>query len=405
MPSGTHRLLPAFALLTALAPVAHAQAPGDWTQFRFGARHLGSNPAERVLSPANVAGLERRWSTPIGETIFTSAAVADGRVYVGTLGGRLVALDAETGDVLWSRPTDALKGDSVWTSPAVADGVVYFAANRPTAVIYALDAATGDTVWTASPNFSIIISSPVVADGVVYLAFNDHSLFALDAATGAVRWTADAGSGMYASPALAEGRLYVTVHNRGLLALDADTGSQLWLAPMPGPQWSSPAVARGRVFVGSRDDRRVYAFDAVTGATSWTATLGEWVHTSPAYSRGVVYAGANDGKLYALDARSGRQLWSRPLAPTGGIFSGPTVANGVVYATSGLGDGKLYAVRATTGEPLFSAFVGDGDQSGDGEWVNASATVSGGAVYVGTYESEDSVVTKFALPAPGQRER
>ena len=395
---------PALLVLLALGLPAAAQevlTPGEWDQFRFGTRHLGWNPHETVLSPSNVGGLVKRWSTPIGETTFTSAAVAGGRVYVGTLGGKLFALDAATGAILWSRPPDALAGDTVWTSPVVADGVVYFAANRPTAVIYALDAATGATLWSEGLTFSLMVSSPVVNEGVLYLAFNDHSIVALDAATGATRWTADAGAGMYASPAVADGRLYVTVHNRGLLALDAGSGAFLWLAPMAGPQWSSPAAGKALVYVGSRDDERLYAFHAATGATAWSAPLGEWVHTSPALANGMVYAGANDGRLSAFDANTGQPRWSRALAPTGGLFGGPTVANGVVYATSGQGDGKLYAVDALTGQPLFNAFVGDGDQSGDGEWVNASATVSGGAVYVGTYEGDDSVVSAFTLPTRG----
>jgi outer membrane protein assembly factor BamB len=402
----TRRLLPALLVLSTFALPAGAQelfTPGEWDQFRFGTRHLGWNPVESILSPSTVGGLVKRWSTSIPDTIFTSAAVANGRVYVGTLGGRLVALDASTGAVLWSHPPDALAGDTVWTSPAIADGVVYFAANRPWAVIYALDAATGQPLWTESPTLSIIISSPVVHEGVVYLAFNDHKVIALDAATGATKWTADAGSGMYASPAVAEGRLYVTVHNRGLLALDVLTGAQLWLAPMNGPQWSSPAAGKGIVYVGSRDDERVFAFNAATGAQVWSAPLGDWVHTSPAFANGILYGGANDGRLYAFDAFTGAPRWSRLLTPTGGIFSGPTVANGVVYATTGQGDGKLHALDAATGQPLFSAFVGDGDQSGDGEWVNASPTVANGVVYVGSYESEDSVVTAFGLPTTPRR--
>ena len=404
----THRtsplrvVLPALILLSSAGSTARAQAleaPGDWNQFRFGSQHAGVNPNETLLSPANVGGLVRKWSTPIGDTVFASPTVVDGRVYIGTLGGQVWALDAETGAVLWRRPVDALAGDTVWTSPAVANGVVYFAANRPVAVLYALDAATGATVWTASPSISIIIASPTVADGVVYLAYNDHSIVAVDAATGATRWSADAGSGMYSSPAVADGRLYVAVHNRGLLALDAGTGAERWLAPMAGPQWSSPAAGRGnRVYVGSRDDERLYAFASATGALLWSAPLGAWVHSSPAVADRVVYAGGNDGRLHALHARSGRQLWVTSLAPSGGIFSGPTVANGVVYATTGQGDGKLYAVHAATGQVLFSAHVGDGDQAGDGEWVNASPTVANGTVYVGTYESKDSVVTAFGLP-------
>jgi outer membrane protein assembly factor BamB len=113
---------------------------------------------------------------------------------------------------------------------------------------------------------------------------------------------------------------------------------------------------------------------------------------------GTVYVGSENGRLIALNAKNGRERWSATLAAGSGIFSGPVVANGVVYATSGLGDGKLFALNAATGQTLFSAFVGDGDGSGDGEWVNASPTVSNGVVYIGSYEGEDSVVAAFGLP-------
>jgi outer membrane protein assembly factor BamB len=384
-------------LVSILSEPCAAQEAGDWTQFRFDAAHSGFNHVS--LSASNVAGLKRRWTTVVGQTVFASAAVVEGRVYVGTLDGRLRALDAETGAHLWSHPDDALTGDAVWTSPAVASGIVYFAANRPDlAVIYAVDAATGAEIWTAAPSLSILVASPAVAEGVVYFAFNDHSVKALDAATGAQIWTADAGGGMYASPAVADGRVFVSVHNRGLVALDSSDGHELWIGPMPGPQWSSPSVVGGRVFVGSRDDQRVYAFDASSGATLWTATTGGWVQSSPAVAFGKVYVGSNDGKLYALDESSGGVVWSTPLAPTGGIFAGPTVANQVVYATSGQGDGRLYAVDARTGTILKRALVGDGDQTGDGEWVNASPTVANSTVYVGSYESGDSVIVAFGLP-------
>ena len=63
-----------------------------------------------------------------------------------------------------------------------------------------------------------------------------------------------------------------------------------------------------------------------------------------------------------------------------------------MYATTGLGDGKLVALEAATGDVLFSDFVGDGDGSGDGEWVVASPTISDGAVYIGSYEGDGALV-------------
>jgi hypothetical protein len=79
-----------------------------------------------------------------------------------------------------------------------------------------------------------------------------------------------------------------------------------------------------------------------------------------------------------------------------GVFAGPAVANGVVYATTGMGDGRLVALEELAGEVWFSDFVGDGDGSGDGDWVAADPTISDDAISIGSYE-DDSFLTKFEL--------
>ena len=369
------------------------KARGDWSQFRFGARHLGVSRAETILNPHNVDDLGKAWSTPISEAMHASPAVVGDLVYVGSLDGQLHAADRDTGKVLWSHPEDALTGDTVWTSPAVGHGRVFFAANRPSSVVYALDAETGEELWTHS-YLHIVVASPVLVGAVVIFAYNDGTIHAFDAATGATQWTTTVRSGPYASPAAADGRLFVSVHNLGLVALDLDSGEELWTAPIPGPQWSSPAVKGDVVYVGSRDDHTVYAFDVETGDERWHRVTSAWVHTSPAVARRRVYVGNEAGDVYALRARTGRVVWRTRL--DAGVFGGLTIANGVAYATTGLGDGKLVALDASTGVVLFSDVVGDGDGSGDGEWVVASPTVSDGAVYVGSYEG-DAVLTRFDL--------
>ncbi len=347
------RRLPAYALLCAAIAVTGSIAKGDWTQYRFDPAHHGVNPNETILSPATVGNLTVKWRASVGDA---SASVADGRVYVvrerandNEGGGKLYALDRNTGQELWNFPPSALTGDFSTTTPAVANGIVYFGVNRGGPVVYAVNAAT-------------------------------------DATNGQIIWSVAQDQGAYSSPAVGGGRLYIAIHNRGLLALDAATGATLWLAPISGPQWSSPAVDNGRVFVGSRDDHKVYAFDAVTGQTLWTATTSDWVHSSPAVANGVVYIGNEAGDFYAFNAATGGLVWRRGLSHAG-IFNGPTVANGVVYAAGE--DGKLYAVNAATGRALFRGSVG-------GQAL-ASPTVDGGNVYVPSYDQ--SAVTAFALRA------
>jgi outer membrane protein assembly factor BamB len=396
----------AYVLLCAAISATASIAKGDWTQFRFDPAHHGVNPDETILSAANVGNLTVKWRTNIGGGCFASASVVDGKLYTadtGSANGKLHALDAATGQELWTFPSDALPGDHAWTSPPVANGVVYFGVNRPIPVVYAVNATTGQEVWHHTGPIANIVSSPTLIDGRLYVAFTDGSIRALDSTNGQVIWNVTHVGGAYSSPAVAEGRLYIAIHNSGLLALDANTGSELWLAPMPGPQWSSPAVENGRVFVGSRDDHKLYAFDAVTGNSLRTATTSDWVQTSPAVANGVVYIGNNSGNVYAFNAETGGLIWQSAVSPGFAIGSSPTVANGVVYVASSLDasamhfDGKLYALDSTTGQVLFSDFVSENDE-GESRWVQASPTVDNGVVYIPNYG--DGTVAAFGLNTP-----
>ena len=398
--------LPMYALLCAVIAATGPIAKGDWTQFRFEPAHHGVNPNETILSPANVANLTVKWRTNIGGGCFASASVVDGKLYTadtGSADGKLHALDAATGQELWTFPSDALRGDHAWTSPPVANGVVYFGVNRPIPVVYAVNATTGQEIWHHTGPIANIVSSPALESDRIYVAFTDGTIRALDATNGQVIWSVNHPGGANSSPAVAGGRLYIAIHNRGLLALDANTGSELWLAPMPGPQWSSPAVENGRVFVGSRDDHKLYAFDAVTGDILWTATTNDWVQTSPAVADGVVYIANNSGNVYAFELETGNLVWQSAVAPGFGFGSSPTVANGVVYIASALDasathfDGKLYALDAANGQVLFSDFVSPNDE-GEARWVMASPTVDNGVVYIPNYG--DGTVAAFWLNAP-----
>src|SRR6266542_3347905 len=351
----------AYLLVCAAIAATVSMAIGDWTHFRFDPAHHGVNPDETILSPANVGNLAVKWRTNIGGGCFASASVVDGKLYTadtGSANGKLHALDAATGQELWTFPSDALPGDHAWTSPPVANGVVYFGVNRPIPVVYAVNATTGQEIWHHTGPVANIVSSPALESDRIYVAFTDGTIRALDATNGQVSWRVTHPGGAYSSPAVAGGRLYIAIHNSGLLALDANTGSELWLAPMPGPQWSSPAVENGRVFVGSRDDHKLYAFDAVTGNTLWTATTSDWVQSSPAVANGVVY-----------------------------------VASGIDASATHF-QGKLYAVYAANGQVLFSDFVSENDE-GEARWVEASPTVDTGVVYIPNYG--DGTVAAFGL--------
>jgi len=66
--------------------------------------------------------------------------------------------------------------DSVWSSPTVVNGIVYVGSNDHK--IYALDATTGEKVWSYA-TLGAVESSPTVANGIVYVGSDDNIVYAL----------------------------------------------------------------------------------------------------------------------------------------------------------------------------------------------------------------------------------
>jgi eukaryotic-like serine/threonine-protein kinase len=132
---------------------------------------------------------------------------------------------------------------------------------------------------------------------------------------------------------------------------------------------SSPVVSGGAVYFGSQDGY-LYAVSLKAGRQNWRFQTGDWVGT-PAISDAVVYVGSNDGNLYAVDAKTGRERWR--FLTGGPIHTTPAVADGVVYF--GSEDGRLYAADAQNGKERWEFEIG-------GEMYPSQA-VSDGVIYVG----------------------
>ena len=231
------------------------------------------------------------WSVDLGGNDGrSSAAIANGMVYVGSFTGRLYAFKntsscSGTCSPLWTAPM----GTRVWSSPAVDNKVVYIGSDDGN--LYAFD-GTGTTncsgspktcapLWTAATGgLDISLSSPAVANGVVYLGSTDGKLYAFDATgttncsgtpkTCAPVWTAPTTAEIrHSSPAVANGVVYVGSQDHNLYAFAADgttncagtpkTCSPLWVAPTGAGISSSPTIANGWVYVGSLD-HDLYAY-------------------------------------------------------------------------------------------------------------------------------------------------
>lgn len=139
---------------------------------------------------------------------------------------------------------------------------------------------------------------------------------------------------------------------------------------MPEDRACQVVVAGGAVFFGNSADGRVYALDAASGRLNWTFLTDAPVRFAPAVWEDRLFVASDDGHLYALSADGGRLLWKRRGGPddrrvlgNGRMISkwpargGPVVADGHVYFAAGIwpSDGiYLYALDAESGTVVWT---------------------------------------------------
>ena len=191
-------VLAAFALLagTGAAAAQDAAPPDAWTQFRGTAGLTGVSSATVPDNPRLL------WSFEAGESIDSSAAIADGTVYVGTYTGELIALDLDTGELKWRYRASERMGIGE-SSPAVGHGLVFV--GDLAGVLHAVDVETGEEVWTYATQGEIK-SSPVLSGDRVLIGSYDGYLYGLEVATGELAWQVETQNYVHATPAVTDGR-------------------------------------------------------------------------------------------------------------------------------------------------------------------------------------------------------
>jgi len=153
-------------------------------------------------------------------------------------------------------------------------------------------------------------------------------------------WFADLGTkrGQESTPLMIDGTLYVTESWSKVNAYDARTGALLWHYD---PKVSGEFGARGCCDVVNR------------GVAAWN---------------GKIYVGAYDGRLIALDARTGQEVWSTVTTDQSKFYTitgAPRVANGKVFIGNAGAEyvyrGYISAYDAETGEQVWRFYTVPGN--------------------------------------------
>jgi outer membrane protein assembly factor BamB len=233
-------------------PVAEAKPnealilqPGDWPGFR-GPERDGRRSGERIATNWTEHPPRQLWRQRVGPG-WSSFAVVGSRLYTQEQRGPeevVVCYDAGSGSELWAhaepaRFTETMGGPGPRATPTFHDGKIYV--QGATGKLLCLDARTGQVVWTRDvaadagakvPQWGYA-ASPLVTGGmvIVFGGGEGKSVLGYQASSGDLAWATGEGQFSYCSPhpARIDGiEQVVMATDHGLAAYDPVHGTVLW---------------------------------------------------------------------------------------------------------------------------------------------------------------------------------
>ncbi len=345
-----------------------------------------------------------KWRTKIGGQVLSSPVFFDGIIYTGSDKG-FFALDAESGKEVWSlgiKEGRDKEYQGVVSSACIADGFVYFTAGD--GQLYSVDMKTGKVKWSVSPKKSqnkIVAFSPAVAYGLVFSKGGNREISGFDVETGKEVW-----HGRDRSPATAgvtvtkDFLIGFSPAGVGCRVVNINSAIQLPKNFMPSLAYScsTPAVVNNSVYgtcaalIGTAPRYPVVALASLESNVYVTKSIEphkekkemKAVFSSTTVWGGSVFIGCDSGHLYVYDDKQLDPLWN---FKTGGpVRSSASISSqdGIVYFSSY--DGKLYALNAKTGEQQWDHTISSPTKVPS--YINSCPWVEDGSVYIGTIDGE-----------------
>jgi len=186
----------------------------------------------------------------LSTTPLTDLASDGQRIYVGSRGGRLMAVDV--GGVVWEAE---LPGPAIG-HPVVGDDAVYIATapqGEADASLVAVGRSDGVMRWT-SPISSTVAASPALGSLLIVPGLSGD-LFAMDLRHGGIRWRAPGLAGFSVQPAIANETIYAGNADGRLYRVDIHDGGEAWSVELGAPITGEPAMVKGRIVIGLSDGR------------------------------------------------------------------------------------------------------------------------------------------------------
>src|SRR5262245_11761160 len=337
--------LPVMALALAAIPALCVSAePGPWPTYNNGYDGRRFSPAAKI-TPANAASLKRICEAHLGDPgSFHSGPIVIGNTIYGTTAHTTVALNATNCAIQWRHVYKPEQEEVYAVNRGVAylDGRLYRGTGDGR--VFALDARTGKLLWKVKAGDPAVAeffsSAPIAWKGLVFIgaAGSDWGIrgymLALDAKTGKERWRFYAIP-MGDEPGAETWKIPETARHGGggmwtSYTLDTTTGELFVPVGNPAPDYAPDARPGDNLYTDS-----IVVLDALSGKLKWyhqfkaNDGLDYDFGAAPAlYASGKgeqrVAAGSKDGYLYSIDRATRKVLFRTPVTTIKNADAKPT---------------------------------------------------------------------------------
>ena len=290
------------------------------------------NPIQTGAHANFTPAFEQTWQTDIGDGYehrmrMTARLVgSDGKIFAMDANGRVTAMDAKTGDVVWKVRTRKHSTDTLAGGMAVMNDKIYVTDGFPE--IQALDITNGGQVWRTELD-APARSAPVVWDGRVFVTSRGDQAYGIDAGTGKIIWQNHglqelAGVLSGAAPAVDDDAVFIPYMSGELIALSPGNGSVLWNETVAGVEKNDnlsslhdlrapPMIAKDTV-IAANFSSTLTSIEKRLGDRVWSKNIGG-ASQSMTLSGDTVFLITVNQQLMAVSKDTGDLFWTQSLLP------------------------------------------------------------------------------------------
>lgn len=215
------------------------------------------------------------WKKDLGLPLSTGPVLIEGRLYLGSSQGNLIALDPKDGRELWRTEVSS----EILAQPAGEEGIIVV--RSVDGRVTGLNAATGTRRWVFDRSVPLLslrgTSAPVVSEGIVLVGADNGKLSAMTLLDGTVLWEALVAEpqgrselermiDIDATPVVIDGVIYVVTFQGKLATIQLENGQVLWSRDIS--SYNGIALDGTRVYL-TDSESHIWALNRFNGATIW----------------------------------------------------------------------------------------------------------------------------------------